>query len=110
MHLTTREGDIAGTVLVNGRRVSISDLELSPVSGTVTNGRGEEHQISAPGIAVREICPGEVIVTASDEYSAVVTEDDEAYLILDGESLRLVVFGDENAKRDVKNVVRIDSK
>lgn len=76
------------------------------------NGKGEEKQIDAHGVILSEVCGGEfstATVTASDEYSAVVSGGENAYLILsDDGSLRLIVFGDENAKRDVKNVVRID--
>lgn len=88
---------------------------MTRVSGTIVNGKGEEKQIDAQGIMLSEVC-GEfssVTVTASDEYSAVVEKRDQknAYLILrDDGSLMLVVFGDENAKRDVKNVARIDCK
>lgn len=87
---------------------------MSPVSGTVVNGKGEEKQIDAQGIILSEVCGGafsRITVTASDEYSATVYPEDSenAYLILtDDGNLRLIVFGDENSKRDVKNVVRVD--
>ena len=84
---------------------------MSPVSGEVVNGKGERKLIDAQGAGLSELCGDftEATVTASDEYSAVVHGGEEAYLILsDDGSLRLVVFGDENAKRDVKNVSRID--
>ena len=85
---------------------------MSPVKGTVVTAKGEEKQIDAQGIALSELCGdfNSVTVTASDEYSAVVKKKDSenAYLIEDYGGLRLVVFGDENAKRDVKNVARID--
>lgn len=85
---------------------------MSPVTGTVVNGKGEEKQIDAQGVILSEACGGEfstATVTASDEYSAVVKSGEDAYLILsDDGSLRLIVFGDENSKRDVKDVVRID--
>lgn len=114
MHLTTRTPDTEGAVLVNGQAVEISGLELSPVTGTVINGKGEEKQIDAQGILLSKLIGSEfssATVTASDEYSAVVEkqDSDNAYLIVtDDGSLRLVVFGDENSKRDVKNVSKID--
>lgn len=114
VHLTTRTPDTEGAVLVNGQAVEISGLELSPVTGTVINGKGEEKQIDAQGILLSKLIGSEfssATVTASDEYSAVVEkqDSDNAYLIVtDDGSLRLVVFGDENSKRDVKNVSKID--
>ena len=112
LHLTTRTPDIEGAILVNGESVRISELKLHRVSGTLVNGKGEAKQIDAQGIALADICGSfsEVKITASDEYFAVVDSNDakNAFLIEDGGGLRLVVFGDENAKRDVKNVVRIE--
>ena len=54
----------------------------------------------------------EIQVTADDSYSAVLEkneleEKDNAYLILQEESLRLIVFGDSNSKRSVSNVAQI---
>ncbi len=116
IHLTTRTSDIDGEILVNGESVKIADLQMSTVEGTVVNGKGEEKQIDSQGLPLSQVCTEEfetVTVTASDEYHAVVAADEiqNAYLILDDEgNLRLIVFGDENSKRDVKNVVRIDTK
>lgn len=113
MHLTTRTPEIEGAILVNGEAVEISDLDFTRVSGTLVNGKGEEKQIDSQGVLLSEVCGSgftSATVTASDEYSAVVENKDSenAYLIEDDGSLRLVVFGDDNAKRDVKNVARID--
>ena len=87
-------------------------MKMSPVNGNIVNGKGEEKQIDAHGIILSEVCGGgysRATVTASDEYSAIVYSGDDAYLILsDDGSLRLIVFGDENSKRNVKHVVRID--
>lgn len=111
IHLTTRTPDTEGQILVNGESLRISNMKMSPVTGTVVNGKGEEKQIDAQGVSLSDICGdfSTASVTASDEYSADVKSGDEAYLILsDDGSLRLIVFGDENSKRDVKHVVRID--
>ena len=112
IHLTMRTPEVEGEVLINGESVKISSFDMSPVTGTVVNGKGEEKQIDAQGVILSEVCGGEfstATVTASDEYSAVVNNGDDAYLILsDDGSLRLIVFGDNNSKRDVKDVVRID--
>lgn len=116
IHLTTRTPETEGEFILNGESLKIADLELSPVQGSIVNAKGEEKQIDAQGISLSAVCGDDfetVTVTASDEYHAVVGIDEiqNAYLILkDDGSLQLIVFGDENAKRDVKNVVRIDTE
>lgn len=116
VHLTTRTPDVEGAILVNGEAVSIGELELRDVSGVMVNGKGEERQIEAQGINLAELCGDDFAsaeITSSDEYHAVVNydESENAFIIIsDDGSFRLVVFGDENAKRDVKNVARIDTK
>lgn len=113
VHLTTRTPEVEGSILVNGEAVSIASLDLEQVTGTIVNGKGEEKQIDARGINIAKLSDGDyesITITASDEYSAVVNADetDNAYLILDDENPGLVVFGDSNSKRCVRDVVRID--
>lgn len=114
VHLTTRTPEVEGSVLVNGEAVSIASLDLEQVTGTIVNGKGEEKQIDAQGINIAKLFDGDyesITITASDEYSAVVNADetDNAYLILDDDgNPGLVVFGDSNSKRCVRDVVRID--
>ena len=114
IHLKTRTPEVEGEILINGKSISISDLDFSRVTGTIVNGKGEEKQIDSQGILLSDVCGNDfskITATASDEYSAkILPEDSEnAYIILTDEgSLRLIVFGDSNAKRDVKNLVRID--
>lgn len=121
VHLTQRAHVAAGTLRVEhgGKAVEldVGRLELSPVQGTVRNGKGEERSIDGQGVLLSQVLEQAgvggytaVTVTADDEYSAAVTADEAAqpgrvYLLLqeDG-SLRLVVFGDENSKRSVSNV------
>lgn len=116
MHLTTRTPETEGAVLVNGEARYVADFELQSVTGSIINGRGEEKEIDALGVPLLAVCGGDfdtVTVTASDEYHAEVSADEmrNAYLILkDDGTLQLIVFGDENNKRDVKNVVRIDTE
>ena len=116
VHLTTRTPDIPGAVLINGKTVFVQELELQTVRGSIVNGRGELKEIDAQGAALKKLCGAvrdTVTVTASDEYLAKVAADEleDAYLIVcDDGTLRLIVFGDENNKRDVKNVVRIDTE
>lgn len=116
IHLTTRTPELEGAVIVNGEAVMIDDLSLSSVRGTVVNGKGEKIAIDAQGVPLGDVCGTaftSVSVTASDEYHAEVSsgEIQNAYLIIkDDNSLQLIVFGDENLKRCVKNVVRIDAE
>ena len=55
-----------------------------------------------------------VKVTADDEFSAELSGDEldeagKAYLVSEDDgSMRLVVFGDSNAKRNVRNVVSVE--
>lgn len=114
VHLTTRTQDVEGAILVNGKQVELSSLDYENVTGTVVNGKGEQKQIDAQGVPLEAICSSDfetATITASDEYSARVSADelDNAYIIIDEDTPRLIVFGDENSKRDVKNVVRIDT-
>lgn len=113
VHLTTRTPEVEGSVLVNGEAVSIASLDLEQVTGTIVNGKGEEKQIDAQGINIAKLFDSDydsITITASDEYSAVVNADEtaNAYLILDDDNPGLVVFGDSNSKRCVRDVVRID--
>lgn len=113
VHLTMRTPEVEGSILINGEAVSIDSLDLEQVTGTIVNGKGEEKQIDAQGINIAKLFDSDydsITITASDEYSAVVNADetDNAYLILDDDNPGLVVFGDSNSKRCVRDVVRID--
>jgi hypothetical protein len=53
-----------------------------------------------------------VTVVSNDSYSAKmnreeILEEDKVFLLLEDNSLRLIVFGDSNSKRSVSNVVQI---
>lgn len=100
--------------------LDVGKLELSLVQGTIRNGKGDERSIDGQGILISRILEqagaeeySTITVTADDEYSAVVTaeeaaEADRVYLLLEEDgTLRLVVFGDENSKRNVSNVKRV---
>ena len=102
--------------------VTFSDLSLSHANGSVTNKKGETKEIDADGIPLSEIPAlagvnsfNGIKVIADDEYSASVSADEaeepgKAWLIDDNGKIRLIVFGDDGASRDVKNVVRIEIK
>lgn len=118
VHLHTRQAPPEGAVLLTRegqtRTVCLAEEDLAPVSGTVVNGKGETRTIDAMGLPLSALTGTEgvfqVTVTADDEYSARIgaEELDRAYLIQTEEgSARLIVFGDENAKRDVKGVATI---
>lgn len=123
-HITSREEVPAGAVSVQwsgGKAlVSLGELELIPVRGTVVNGRGEEKTVDATGVPLSAVLEragaGEyetVAVTAADEYSArlsagEIAELDRVYLAMEQDgSLRLVVFGDADSKRQVSGVERL---
>ena len=55
---------------------------------------------------------GTVTVTSADEYSVRLTAEevaaeDKAWLLFEGDAFRLIVFGDKDSKRNVKNVIRL---
>ena len=118
LHLNSRdtvpEGAIA--LIADGKTtyVEMDKLDLIDVTGQTVNGKGETKDIAAKGVPLSDVTGTDlsiVTVTADDEYAAEVPAADleNAYLILtDDGTARLIVFGDSNAKRDVKNVVKIE--
>ena len=122
-HLSSRETVAAGTLqlTVNGKTntVKVSDLQFVPVSGVRVNGKGESIPVEGEGISVKALLEpqkvdsySKVSVISDDSYTAELTveeinEDGKAYLLLDEAYLRLIVFGDQNSKRSVSNVVQI---
>lgn len=123
VHLTTRENVEPGTLqlVVSGqtKTVKLDDLQYEPVSGVRVNGKGESIPVEGMGILLKDLLQNEqvgsytkVTVVADDAYSAELTaeevaEDGKAYLLLEEETLRLIVFGDQNSKRSITNVVQI---
>lgn len=124
IHLNTRQQAQEGAlqVVYDGKTVALNIAELKPVTqveGSVTNNAGVEKQISGQGIAVSDVLrlagaspDSAVKITSDDEYSASLTAEEiaqegKAWLLIEEDSLRLVVFGDDGAKRNVKNVVRL---
>ena len=97
------------------------------VIGTTVNGKGQEKEISEKGVKLSDVLSlaglgkgdySAVRVVSSDEYAAEISagevdSGEVAFLIRDqgddgSETVRLIVFGDSNSKRQVKNVVRIE--
>lgn len=128
IHLSTRPAEEAGAIQVihNGKTVSVhlSQLPLQDVSGTAVNGKGEEKTVEGRGVPLFEVLARadidlsavqQVTVAAADEFSAVLTaqesaEEGKAFLMTEEgeERPRLVVFGDPDSKRRVKDVARIE--
>ena len=123
-YLTTRTAVSEGTLRIEyGSQVQelpLDRLEWISVQGIVRNGKGEENDVDAQGILFADVLKaanvGEfstVTVTADDEYSAEVTSEETAdpgkvYLIKqEGGGVQLIVFCDENSKRNVSDVVRL---
>lgn len=128
VHLSTRQAEKAGAIQVSygGKIVSVplSKLTLQNVSGIAVNGKGEEKTIEGQGTPLSEVLiqagvdlstVQQVTISAADEFSAVLTvgevaEDGKAYLLQEEgeERPRLIVFGDPDSKRRVKDVARIE--
>ena len=105
-------------IIRNGKEeyLSLSDMELKDFTGKTVNGKGEEKEITGKGIRLSDITGSEsfseINVTADDSYSATVnsSEIENAWIQVDEGMLRLIVFGDKDSKRNVKNVVKIEVK
>lgn len=126
VHLQTREQVPEGALAIHYQDdvtyVDVASLQLETVSGTVINGKGEEMEVNAQGAALADVLKeagidpalvGAVTVTAEDAYSAELTgeelnETGKVYLSADEDGVSLVVFGDENMKRNVRDVVSVD--
>ena len=106
-------------VVVSDGKEQVKDidaLELTAFSGTVVNGKGDKKDVESQGVKLGDIIGtsdfSEVTVTSDDAYSVSVKKEeiDQAWLEIEEGKARLYVFGDENSKRNVKNVVRIEVK
>lgn len=123
-HFNTRQEVPENVIqIVTGEKtytIDIEKLEYEQVIGVRINGKGEEIPVDEQGISVKRFLSLENIevysyisVVADDSYSAKLTAEEvsetgKAFLTVQEEGgLRLVVFGDENSKRSVSNVVQI---
>lgn len=124
IHLNTRVSVPEGVLLVetadHTEEIVWDRLELTNVRGTLVNGKGEELSVDARGILLRDVLAyagvsveTEVTVIAEDEYSASVTAeeieaDGRVYLAASEDGgIQMVVFGDNNSKRNVTGVIRL---
>lgn len=120
VHFATRAQVPEGSIRVEwgGKEahIALEELELTAVHGTIRNGKGEELAVDGQGALLSSLLDKlgitgyeQVAVTAGDSYSAVVTADeivrpDKVYLLVREDGVRLVVFGDENSRRNVSGV------
>ena len=103
--------------------VDLASLDTVSVRGRVVNGKGEKSDVNTQGVPLADVIENAgfdpngavtVKVTADDEFSAELSgdelnEDGKAYLVSEDDgSMRLVVFGDSNAGRNVRNVVSVE--
>ncbi len=126
VHLSTRDRVPEGALMIRCKDqtgyIELGKLKTAEVTGTIVNGKGEETEVREQGVRVEDVLKaagidpaeaGSVTATAADEFSAVLTgeeirEDGKAWLAQDQEgSIKLIVFGDSNSKRNVRNVVRL---
>jgi hypothetical protein len=125
-HLTTRVSVPEGSFLIQYQGkdsyVQMEKLTMAEVSGSIINGKGETVEISQPGILVSDVLAAagvdsqavqNVEALADDEYSAQLTGDEirepaKVYLAKEEDgSMKLIVFGDSNMKRNVRNIVKL---
>lgn len=124
IHLSTRQTPPKGVLRIEAQDKTVdlplSELNLSPVHGTVMNAKGDPKEIDGQGLLLSGVLDKagstgytQVSAVADDEYSATVTaeeigESGRVYLLLEeGEQLQLLVFGDTNSKRNVSHVIRL---
>ena len=103
--------------------VDLASLDTVSVRGSVVNGKGEKSDVNTQGVPLADVIENAgfdpngavtVKVTADDEFSAELSGDElneegKAYLVSEDDgSMRLVVFGDSNAGRNVRNVVSVE--
>ena len=103
--------------------VDLASLDTVSVRGSVVNGKGEKSDVNTQGVPLADVIENAgfdpngavtVKVTADDEFSAELSgdelnEDGKAYLVSEEDGrMRLVVFGDSNAGRNVRNVVSVE--
>ncbi len=110
--------------MYNGKNsyVSLDALSMTEVTGTIVNGKGEEMEVRAQGVPLSDVLKAAgidsakihtVTAVADDEYSAELSAEEigepgRVFLARDEDgSMKLVVFGDTDSKRNVRNVVKL---
>lgn len=109
------------SLIIEGSEKMLPILEddLQEVTGEILNGKGEIKEISGQMIEIKTLLAKnaitnytEVAFEADDAYRISISEDElqedeKFYLQVEEEQFNLVVFGDSNAKRNVRNLVQI---
>lgn len=124
--LTSRDSVPEGAVAVDaqGKRMYLQKnaLEKERVTGTLMNGKGKETAVDAMGAQLSDVLVSlgidladvsAVRVTAQDAFSTEVAAEEIAepgkvYLTVSADGITLVVFGDSNARRNVKHAAAIE--
>lgn len=126
VHLRTRDKVPEGSLLIqfDGRDsyVRIGDLDTVQINGTVVSAKGDTQDIHQAGVRVADVLEKagidsqevhSVTVVADDEFSAELLSEEimapeVAYLAKEADgSMKLIVFGDSDLKRNVRNVVKL---
>ena len=126
VHLACASETVPGALVLeaDGKETAFSPdtLPIIPVEGEIVNGRDEVRTVREEGWALGDVLKAagfdpaglaSVTVLAADGYSAAVTggelrEEGRVYLLRrEGPSFRLIVFGDPDSRRSVKDVVRL---
>ena len=98
----------------NKKVIDLDGLKTEPLKGEVVDGKGESKEVDGVGVPLETLLGTddytEVTITSDDGYSVIVRdfEMSQAWIQVKDGKARLYVFGDDNSKRNVKNVVRID--
>lgn len=131
LYLRSRKNAPKGslTVTCDGRTELVDPFRAPPVSvrGTTVNSKGQKKDIDETGVSLSGVIAltgfgkepyTSARVVSSDEYAADVTADEisdpqKVFLVRseskDGSGeIRLIVFGDENSKRQIKDVTKIE--
>lgn len=126
VHLKTRDKVPEGSLLIQfdggESYVRIDALDIVQINGTIVSAKGDAQDIHQSGVRVEDVLKKAGIdcqaihtatAVADDEFSAELLPEeimapDVAYLAKEADgSMRLIVFGDSNMKRNVRNVVKL---
>lgn len=125
-HSITRDKVPEGALLIQyGDKkdyLLLEKLPMEEISGSIRNGKGEELEIHEQGVSLSGVLKAAgidssvlqmVSAVAEDEFSAEISaeevnESGRAFLARNKDgSMKLIVFGDSNSKRNVRNVIKL---
>lgn len=117
------------TIVGAGKETVVDPAKASPVDvkGETVNAKGEKKNVDTKGYSLKDVISLSGVkegdytsakITSSDEFSASLTaaeiaDSKTAFLVVEktdsgDSSYKLIVFGDNDSKRQVKNVKRIE--